>query len=76
MSSPIWTYPQLTQAAQAEIQRLIAKAQERERFNEDGFIYRQWAYGVYLGWKAATQGQQLPGDQMHLEALATDEHQF
>ena len=70
------SYTQLTKAAQKEISRLIKKSREKNTIGEDSETYRNWAYGVFLGWKAITHGQRKTKDLALLEALATEDHPF
>jgi ATPase subunit of ABC transporter with duplicated ATPase domains len=68
-------YTQITQTVRTEIQRLVEKSREKLP-NENGEIYREWAYGVFLAWKAITGINAKAGDEKLLEAMATGEQPF
>lgn len=69
------SYSQITQAVRDEIHRLITKSRETPT-NEHGEIYREWAYGVFLAWKAIAGSHATAGDEKLLEAIATGEQPF
>lgn len=62
-----WSYRQITDEAARQIIALMDDAAERHR--EDGDLYRQWAYGVYLGWERLTCGWRDVGDDDRMKAL-------
>lgn len=69
------SYPEITETIRNEIQRLIKKSREI-RPGENGEIYREWAYGVFLAWKLIAADNATAGDETLLEALATGEQPF
>lgn len=69
------SYSKITQTIRSEIQRLVEKSREKLP-NENGEIYREWAYGVFLAWKAIAGANATAGDEKLLEAMATGEQPF
>lgn len=69
------SYSKITQTIRTEIQRLVEKSREKLP-NENGEIYREWAYGAFLAWKAITGTHATAGDEKLLEAMATGEQPF
>lgn len=66
-------YEEITQKAKTEIIRLNVLVKARNGTTENPEIYRDWAYGAFLFWKALAGENALPGDVLHLEMLATGE---
>lgn len=66
-------YQALTESAKAEILRLVQLSSSLKGNGESPEIYRDWAYGAFLFWKALAGENALPGDVLHLEMLATGE---
>lgn len=64
-----WSYKAVTEAAEKRIRSLIESSNPQPSDAHKGRIYREWAYGVYLGWSALTTGWQDEGDDARLEAL-------
>lgn len=64
-----WSYASITQAAEKEIASLAASASSLSDPSESR-PYRDWAYGVYLGWCHLTLGWMADGDNDRLRALA------
>lgn len=64
------SYSLVTQLVRDEIQRLADKYRGQHP-EEDAEIYLDWAYGVYLGWKAIVGTNASIDDAKQLEALAT-----
>ncbi len=60
-----WSYRKITLEAERRIRSLV-----EGRSPEDERLYRQWAYGVHLGWNSLTMGWQQDDDGERLEALA------
>jgi predicted ATP-binding protein involved in virulence len=69
------SYSTITQCIRAEIHRLVEKSREKLP-DENSEIYREWAYGVFLAWKAITGSHEKAGDEKLLEAMATGEQPF
>jgi hypothetical protein len=65
-----WSYRQLTEMAEGRIRQLM---EQQSRLEPEGFhfrrMYEDWAWGVYLGWLAATEGYTQPDDKTRLEAM-------
>jgi len=66
-STKPWSYREATDAPERRIKQLMNPARPQEP--DDARIYRQWAYGVFLGWQELTMGWQDDGDSERLEAL-------
>lgn len=62
-----WSYRQITDETERQIISLMEEAARRHR--EGGEPYRQWAYGVYLGWERLTCGWRTEGDDDRMKAL-------
>jgi len=63
-----WSYKSITTKAEADIKTMMAKG----AYAADDFhrrMYRDWAYGVFLGWKNLTMGWMTDGDCERLEDL-------
>lgn len=69
------SYTKITQTIRDEIQRLISKSLNKTP-DENGEIYREWAYGTFLAWKAIVGDNAKAGDAKLLEAFATGEQPF
>lgn len=69
------SYTKITQTIRDEIHRLISKSRNKTP-DENGEIYREWAYGAFLAWKAIAGASATAGDEKLLEALATGEQPF
>jgi hypothetical protein len=63
-----WTYAEITLATERNIVRLMQAAAEKEDPTEARTLL-SWAWGVFLGWTALTNGWQVDGDSARLEAL-------
>lgn len=63
-----WTYQQITEKAEKQIKLLMARADSAADYDEKK-LYRQWAYGVFLGWSDLTSGWMREGDLERLESL-------
>ncbi|OZY84527.1 hypothetical protein CBP51_15135 [Cellvibrio mixtus] len=73
--TPPDSYIQITQTLHDEIQRLIEKSRDKLP-EENREVYREWAYGVFLAWKAITGTHATLADTKLLEAMATGEQLF
>ncbi|WP_224962576.1 hypothetical protein [Geomonas subterranea] len=67
-----WTYAELTKKAEKQILRLMKTAAEAKDSDEEK-LYREWAYGVFLGWSDLTFGWIQDGDLERLENLTKGE---
>lgn len=63
-----WSYRQITEKAEPQIKKLMARADSATDYEEKR-LYRQWAYGVFLGWSSLTDGWIQDGDLERLENL-------
>jgi hypothetical protein len=68
MSQKSWTYEEITQATEDKIARLLRLAAGKP--SERAMIFKDWAYGAYLGWYHLTCGWQEEGDAERMEAIA------
>lgn len=69
------SYTKITQTIRDEIQRLVEKSREKS-LDENGEIYREWAYGAFLAWRLIVGDNAKAGDAKLLEAFATGEQPF
>ncbi|WP_039917608.1 hypothetical protein [Cellvibrio mixtus] len=69
------SYTKITQTIRDEIQRLVEKSREKP-LNENGEIYREWAYGAFLAWQLIVGNNAKAGDAKLLESIATGEQPF
>ncbi len=63
-----WSYKTITQKAESEIKKFMAKA-ESAKSDFDRWTYLNWAYGTFSYWNNLTMGWQNIGDSERLEAL-------
>ncbi|WP_039918731.1 P-loop NTPase family protein [Cellvibrio mixtus] len=68
-------YPRTTELICDEIKRLINKSREKPA-DENGEIYREWAYGAFLAWRLIVGDNAKSGDAKLLESIATGEQPF
>lgn len=64
-----FSYAEITQATKKRIQSLTEMASNCERAS-DSTLYKNAAWGVYLGWQAVTLGWQNDGDDDAMATLA------
>jgi hypothetical protein len=67
-----WSYADVTACAEREIERLMSAA--RVLPADEARTYRQWAYGVYVGWRQLTGGDQDEHDASRLEQMTARSH--
>ncbi len=68
-----WSYRQVTEATEAQIRSLVEQARSKP---EEARLFRQWAYGVYLGWESLTVGWRIDGDGERMKLLAESVWQY
>lgn len=61
-----WSYKKITQKAEEEITSLMRPGNDEEF---DRKVRRNWAYGVFLGWRSLTMGYMNEGDYERLQKL-------
>jgi nucleoside-triphosphatase THEP1 len=69
------SYTEITQTIRDEIQRLAEKSRKKP-LDENGEIYREWAYGAFLAWQLIVGDNAKAGDAKLLESIATGEQPF
>ena len=62
MTQQHWTYAEVTAAAEGKIARLLEQA-NRAATKEAANAPMQWAWGVYLGWRALTHSGRHDSEQ-------------
>ena len=74
--SVTFSYLELTAATRWQITQLMAES--RRRGGVEGRVRHEWAYGVYMGWRAQVMARAEPGrfkyDDMLFESLLDDDH--
>lgn len=63
-----WSYKEITERTENEIQQLMEQSRTaKDKFEER--LFRDWAYGVFIGWRNLTSGWMNDGDFERLESL-------
>jgi len=77
MKAKSWSYAAVTKQAEDKIRSLLTSASQdnSNRSESDNKrradLYRDWAYGVYLGWESLVSGwMDHPQDKDRMEKLA------
>jgi hypothetical protein len=62
-----WSYAQVTSEAEKQILDLMRRAKDMPE--DDAFMVRQWAFGVFVYWDKLTLGWREPGDGERMRQL-------